>query len=46
MVSYATKVFGTSSLTDAQWKQAEDQLKVSLKEKNGMVVKLCIQKNM
>jgi len=30
LVSYATKVFGTSSLTDAQWKQAEDQLKMSV----------------
>jgi len=30
LVSYATKVFGSPNLTEAQWKQAEDQLKMSV----------------
>ena len=29
LVSYAVKVFGTTDLTEAQWRQCEDQLKVS-----------------
>jgi len=30
LVSYAIKVFGTTELSDAQWKQCEDQLKMSV----------------
>ena len=28
IISYASKVFGTLDLTDAQWKQCEEQMKV------------------
>ena len=30
LAQYAVKVFGSTNLTDAQWKQCEDQLKVNI----------------
>ena len=30
LIQYAIKVFGSTDLTDAQWKQCEDQIKVSM----------------
>ena len=30
LIQYAIKVFGSTDLTDAQWKQCEDQIKVGM----------------
>ena len=32
LIQYAIKVFGTTDLEDSQWKQCEDQLKVTAKK--------------
>lgn len=37
IISYATRVFGTLDLTDAQWKQCEEQMKVNMYSPNPSV---------
>merc|ERR1711962_1588618 len=44
LIQYAIKVFGSTDLTDAQWKQCEDQIKMSLVYNQMLVKKQALEK--